>query len=528
MTTLRTLAGLVTFTATLQLACAPPAQDASDASTGTESWSPSAQAVDAADQITAEQLRAPIAYLSSDELGGRGPASEGDLLTQRYLAEAMEGLGLEPGFADGWTQSFGIVGITSQAPDTWTFHGDGGPIEFAFWDEFIAASGVQTERSVVDDAEVVFVGYGIQAPEYEWDDYKGVDLTGKVLLMLNNDPDWDADLFEGTRRLLYGRWTYKYESAARQGAVGAIIIHTTPSAGYPYQVVQTSWTGEQFELPDEGEPRSQIEAWLTEDAAARLVAHAGHDLSELVAAAKTREFEPVPLGVRTSLCAHQPDRERRDRQRRRPTARLRSGELANEVVVFTAHHDHLGTSEPDDEGDAVYNGALDNASGVSQVLAAASAYAALPEPPRRSLLFLFVGAEEQGLLGSAYYALYPSFAPGRISANVNIDGGNIWGRTRDLTYIGHGKSSLGRDRRGGGRPCRVAPSSRTSFPTAARSTARTSSTSPRSASRPSTPTPAPTSSIVSPAGARSRSSSGRRSTTTSPTTSSRTTGTTTA
>jgi Zn-dependent M28 family amino/carboxypeptidase len=308
-------------------------------------------------------------------------------------------------------------------------------------EDFIAASGVQQPQAGLKDAEIVFVGYGIQAPEYQWDDYKGQDLKGKVLLMMNNDPDWDPNLFAGNRRLYYGRWTYKYEIAAKQGAAGAIIIHTTPSAGYPWQVVQTSWGGESFELPTEGEQRVQVRSWVTEDAARKIVALAGKNLDDLVAAAKKKDFQPVALGVRTTL-------QLQNKLRRIETANVigklpgRDPQLADQVVLYSAHHDHLGIGEPDKTGDKIYNGALDNASGCSQLLAIARAFKALPQAPRRSILFVFVAAEEQGLLGSGYYATHPTVAPGKIAADVNYDGGNIWGKTRDITYVGMEKSDL--------------------------------------------------------------------------------------
>ncbi len=252
---------------------------------------------------TADQLGTWIADLSADQMEGRGPGTPGDVDARRYIADAMAGMGLEPAAADGgWEQPFDIVGIDAAVPETWTFVADGGDsVEFAFRDEFIAHSGVQSEQAALENAEVVFVGYGIQAPEYDWDDFGDADLAGKVLVMLNNDPDWDPDLFEGERRLYYGRWTYKYESAAARGAAGAIIIHTTPSAGYPFQVVQTSWTGPQFELPAEGESRTQINAWLTEEASRRLFALAGVDYDETLESARSADFTPVPLGLTTSL-----------------------------------------------------------------------------------------------------------------------------------------------------------------------------------------------------------------------------------
>ena len=396
----------------------------------------------AAEAINEEALREHIAALSSDEFEGRSPASPGDQKARRYLQNAMAAMGLEPGAQDGeWQQVVPIVSIASEVPESWSFEGENGSLDLASWDDFIAGSGVQSERSVIDDAEVVFVGFGIEAPEYEWDDFKGVDLQGKVLLMMNNDPDWDPDLFEGHRRLYYGRWTYKYEVAARQGAVAAIIIHTTPSAGYPWQVVQASWAGANFELPAGDEPRSQVSAWITEDAARNLVALSGHELDALRESAKQRDFQPVPLGITTSLLLNN----RIESVETGNVAGLLEGSdpiLKNEVVVYSAHHDHFGVGEPNEEGDDIYNGAMDNASGCAKVLTIADAFTRLPEPPRRSVLFLFVAAEEQGLLGSAYYAKNPTFPPGRIAANVNIDGANIFGRTSDVAYIGLGKSTL--------------------------------------------------------------------------------------
>jgi len=393
-------------------------------------------------RITPERLSRTIQTLSSDDYEGRGPATTGDRRTQHYLADQLAQLGLEPGGPAGsWLQEFEIVGISSDVPKQWVFERAGKGLTLHYWDEFIAASGVQRAVSQLDRAEIVFVGYGIQAPEYDWNDFKDQDLHGKVLLIVNNDPDWDPDLFAGKTRLYYGRWDYKYATAARQGAVGAIIIHTVPSAGYPWQVVQTSWSGEQFELPSAGEARLEVEAWVTEAAAAELVGLAGKDLATLVESAKRRDFQPVPLGITTSL--HFANR-LTQAHTANVIGRLNGSDpaLRDEAVIYTAHHDHLGVGRPDATGDTIYNGALDNAAGVAQVLAIADAFEALEAAPRRSILFLFVAAEEQGLLGSEYYAAHPTFAPGRIAADLNYDGGNIWGPTRDITFIGLGKSSL--------------------------------------------------------------------------------------
>ncbi len=402
----------------------------------------SSDAKAAAGQITADYLRDQITTFSSDAFEGRGPATPGDVKARDYIVEQLQQIGFAPGGPDGgWQQTFDVVGVTSHMPQQWTFGKDGKQVSFDWWDQYIAGSGVQSEQGAIENAEVVFVGYGIQAPEYGWDDFKGQDLKGKVLLMLNSDPEWDPDLFAGDTRLYYGRWVYKYESAARQGAAGAIIIHTTPSAGYPFQVVQTSWTGEQVELPHEGGPSIQVKGWLTQDASRELVSFAGRDLDQLVEAARSKDFTPVPLGVTTSM-------KFTNTLKRSSTANvygLLQGEdpaLSDEYVIYTAHHDHLGIGAPDDEGDRIYNGALDNASGVAQLLAIGKAFKDLPTPPRRSVLLLFVAAEEQGLLGSQYYAEHPTVAPGKIAANINFDGGNIWGRAKDIVYIGKGKSTL--------------------------------------------------------------------------------------
>ncbi|HEY7508913.1 MAG TPA: M28 family peptidase [Vicinamibacteria bacterium] len=397
----------------------------------------------AAAEITPALLRGHVRFLSDDLLEGRGPATRGDRLAQLYIATQMEALGLQPGAPDGtWYQPFDLVGVTSHNPKTLTARKGGQSVDLEFHRDFIATSGLHEPLARLSDAEVVFVGYGIVAPEYGWDDYKGMDLKGKVLLMMNNDPEDDPKLFEGKTRLYYGRWDYKYDQAAKQGAAGAIIIHTIPSAGYGWQVVQTSWTGEQFALPHEGGPQLQVKAWVTEDAARKLATLGGQDLDKLRAAAQRKDFRPVPLGATVSL-------EVKADVSRKQTANVigrlpgSDPELSRQAVLYTAHHDHLGIRTDAKPGeDAIYNGALDNASGVASFLAIAKAMASLPQPPRRSVIFAAVAAEEQGLLGAKYLAAHPPIAPGRIAANVNMDGMNILGRTRDLTMIGLGKSDL--------------------------------------------------------------------------------------
>jgi len=391
--------------------------------------------------IGAAGLHADTGFLADDLLAGRKPGSRGDLLTRLYLESRFRALGLAPGAPDGdYQQPFEMSAVATRMPARWTFTTPEGPVHVDREIEYMAFPDVSRERAVIDDAEVVFVGYGIQAPEYDWDDFAGQDVSGKVLLMLNDDPDWSEDLFAGERRLYYGRWSYKYESAARQGAAGAIIIHTTPSAGYGWDVVRNSWLGEQFELADLDRPRTEINGWLTEPAAAALVGAAGFDLGRLIERARSREFEPVPLGVSTSLVLE-------TRVRRVATANVvgllpgTDPELRNEAVVYTAHHDHLGTREAD--GDRVFNGARDNAVAVAQLLAVAERFARGGRAPR-SVLFLAVGAEEQGLLGSRYYVRHPSVEPASTVAAINFELANIWGPTLDLPLIGYGKSALDR------------------------------------------------------------------------------------
>ena len=429
----------VTAAAGALVACGSGEQPAGDAAAPAARIS--AQAVTAAEAITDDGIRSVVAEISSDAYGGRLPGSEGDTKTRTFLATELGAIGFEPAAADGsYEQTVELVGVTTTMPATWAFDRGGASVELARSTDFIASSGLQAPTASIDNAEVVFAGYGIVAPEYDWNDFKDVDVRGKVIIVLNNDPDWDPALFDGVTRLYYGRWGYKYESAARQGAAGVIIIHTTPSAGYPWQVVQTSWSGPQYELPAGDEPRSAVEAWVTEDAARRLLGPE-HDLDALVTQAKSRDFKPVSLGITTSLALT-------NELTRTPTANvlgvLRGSDpaLADQYVIYTAHHDHLGTLEPNAEGDTIANGAMDNASGTAMVLAIGRAFAALPERPRRSIMLLFVAAEEQGLIGSLYYAQHPTVPAGRIAANINYDSGNIWGETRDITYIGFGRSSL--------------------------------------------------------------------------------------
>ena len=330
----------------------------------------------AAKEITPELLRAHIRFLASDLLEGRGPATRGDQLAEAYIQSQMEGLGLKPGApGGGWIQKVPLVGIKRTSSDPAVFKSGSGTLSGALGENFVAVSGVQKPESKIDAAEIVFVGYGIVAPEYKWDDYKDADLKGKVLLVMNNDPEGspaEPNLFAGKTRLWYGRWDYKYLMAAKKGAAGAIVIHTTPSAGYGWQVVQTSWAGEQFELPDDGAPRVAAKMWATDELVKKIVELGGKNLDALRASAESRSFKPVPLGVTMSVALTS------------EIGQKESGNVigvlpgsdpkrAGEAVIYTAHHDHLGIRVGAKPGsDAIYNGALDNASGVAAILSVAS------------------------------------------------------------------------------------------------------------------------------------------------------------
>jgi Zn-dependent M28 family amino/carboxypeptidase len=391
--------------------------------------------------IRAADISARTRFLSHDLLEGRGPGSRGGDLAVQYIASELESFGLVPGATDGsFLQRVPLVGITASAPPKVTFKAAATSVTLATGTDLVLMSGVQKPSVKLPNAELVFVGYGIIAPEYQWDDYKDVDVTGKIVVVMNNDPENDPKLFAGKTRLWYGRYDYKYLQAAKKGAAGTIIIHTEPSAGYPWSVVQTSNAREKFELPDEGnEPRSLARMWATEPSVRKLFAAGGADYDALIRSAEARDFRPKQLGVRTEITWT-------NKLRNVESANVlgllrgRDEKLRDEAVVFTAHHDHLGIGEPK-KGDAIYNGAVDNASGVATLLAMARAYAS-GTPPRRSLLFLAVAAEEQGLLGSEYYARHPTFAAGRIAANINMDSVNVLGRTSDLGFIGYGRSSL--------------------------------------------------------------------------------------
>ncbi|MGB5291882.1 MAG: M28 family peptidase [Lysobacterales bacterium] len=393
--------------------------------------------------IRAASMLADVTIVAGDQFEGRGAGTEGDRKARAFLANRLAEMGYEPFFdGESFEQPVEIIGLTVQNPEDIRFNTeDGNSIAFSFGDEYMIMAGAQQPEIAVADAEVVFVGYGIQAPEENWDDFKDVDLSGKILLMLNDDPDWDANLFGGERKLSYGRWTYKFTSAAAQGAAGAIIIHTTESAGYPWSVVRASNIGEQFELRAADEPRTMFNGWLSWEGSQALARLGGQDLETLIESARSRDFKPVPLGVSTSVDLAVEVTTKTTAN----VAGILPGSdpvLAKELVVLSAHHDHFGIGEPDETGDTIRNGALDNGVAIAEALAVAGAFSALPASPRRSIVVLFPAVEEQGSLGSKYFVNSQVVHPGLIAANINLELGNVWGRTRDIIVYGLGKSEL--------------------------------------------------------------------------------------
>jgi Zn-dependent M28 family amino/carboxypeptidase len=402
-------------------------------------------------EINETGLRAHIKFLSDDLLEGRGTGARGGDIAAKYIAAQMERLGLRgAGPSGSFFQPVSLVGVKADPGTKLTTAGRGGKESFKFADEFVAFTGAQTEDIDVD-ADLIFVGYGIDAPGYRWNDYKGdaSDYRGKILVMLVNDPpatDGEPNLFGGKTLTYYGRWTYKYEEAARRGAAGVILLHTDQSAGYPWSVVRTSngsWRFDIARTQNDATPFLQFRSWMTDEAAHRLMKLAGQDLDALRTQAATRNFQPVKLGLKGKINL-------KSEVKRVAAPNVvgilegRDPKLSDEYVVYSAHWDHLGVGAPDNRGDTIYNGAVDNASGVASVLAIAEALSRLPpaQRPRRSSLFLFPTAEEQGLLGAEWYAKHPLVPVAKTAADVNLDSMNVLGMTHDFIPLGAERSTL--------------------------------------------------------------------------------------
>lgn len=406
----------------------------------------------ALNSINSESLLNEIKTLSSDAFEGRAPGTPGEEKTIDYLQQQFQQIGLKPGNPNGtYLQNVPLAGVTSKSDAQFTVKGKRLPAENK--KDYVALSRRYTPRVDVRNSDVVFVGYGVVAPEYNWDDYKNVDVRRKTILMLVNDPQvpdpkdpskLDNSLFKGNAMTYYGRWTYKYEIASQKGAAAAIIIHETATAGYPFEVVVGSWGGrEAFDIqtPDNNMSRVPVEGWITYNKAAELCKMAGLDLQALKRSALDRNFKPVTLpGAHASF---EIENTLRKIESHNVAGKLEGSDPAHrdEYVIYTAHWDHLGR-DPSLPGDQIYNGAADNASGTAGLLELARAYTKLSPAPKRSILFLSVTAEEKGLLGAAYYAQNPLYPLNKTVADINMDGLNQWGKTSDLTIVGLGNSTL--------------------------------------------------------------------------------------
>jgi Zn-dependent M28 family amino/carboxypeptidase len=394
--------------------------------------------------VDPERIRAHIEFLASDLLEGRGTGARGSAIAEAYVAAAFGAAGLEPGAPGGsWFQKVPLVTAVTKPDSALSITAGGAELALARNEDYVLESASES-FAVEAGGELVFCGYGIQAPEHSWDDFQGLAPKGKVLLVLVNDPPSDDPAWFGGKALTYyGRWTYKYELGEKLAAAGVLIVHDTEGAGYGWDVVRNSWGSERSALPRRPGPPHALpfQGWLTEPAAKRLLEKCGQDLGALRAAAAKREFRPVALGATVRARVSQ---EVRRGDGRNVIARLRGSDpkLRDEAVLFTAHHDHLGIGIAED-GDGIYNGAVDNASGVATLLELARAAAAAGTPPARSFLFATVCAEEQGLLGSLYMAQSPPIPAAKLLANVNMDGTAVLGETEDFTFLGAERSKLG-------------------------------------------------------------------------------------
>ncbi|MFS2005302.1 M20/M25/M40 family metallo-hydrolase [Duganella sp. CT11-25] len=403
--------------------------------------------------VSEKDLLAHIKTLASDEFEGRAPGSPGEVKTVAYLQQEFKKLGLKPGNPNGsWIQPVPMRGLTPTPSFSYTIAGKS--VALSFPDDYVAHSTSQPASVNVANSEIVFVGYGVQAPEYGWDDYKGVDVRGKTILMLINDPavpnpnnpaELDPSMFKGKAMTYYGRWTYKYEIAAKLGAAAAMIIHETKPAAYPWEVVRSGGNGEFFSLLRQGDDPDApaIPGWIQLDQAKAMMAAAGYDFDTLKKQAITKDFRPVSL---KGTADFKIDNAARVVNSNNVVARIEGSDpkLKNEYVIYSAHWDHLGIDErlPGERSKQIYHGALDNASGVAALLELAKAYKALPQAPKRSILFVATTAEERGLLGAKYYASNPLYPLKNTVANINIDGINAFGRTAQIENVTSGHSSI--------------------------------------------------------------------------------------
>ncbi|MEO6154647.1 MAG: M28 family metallopeptidase [Thermomonas sp.] len=389
-----------------------------------------------------------VKTLSSDAFGGRGPGTPGEDATIDYIKTQFARIGLQPGNGSDWFQTVPMVETTADESTSLKLDVAGKPQELKFGTDMVIGTRTGQADLNVSDSPLVFIGYGVDAPEQDWNDYTGLDVKGKTVVMLVNDPGFhahDAKLFDGKRMTYYGRWTYKFDEAARKGAAAALIIHDTEGASYGWDVVRNSWSGPQYDLPakDDPAPRLPAQGWITGEAASTLFAGAGLDLAKLRTAANKRGFKPVPINAKLSFELKSSIIEKTSRN---VMGLLPGSETPDEALIYMAHWDHLGTHAGEASagggGDNIYNGAVDNATGVAGILEIAEAFRKAPSPPKRSILFLAVTLEESGLLGSKYYVAHPVVPLDKTVAVFNIDALSPIGKARTITVVGQGSSEL--------------------------------------------------------------------------------------
>lgn len=393
--------------------------------------------------LNTDELANDVEILSSDDFEGRFPSSPGEEKTIQFLKEKFEKVGLKPGNGESFFQEVPLVEITASPQTKLVIKGGKKPLEFAYRDDFVGVTLRVQEKVAVENSDMIFVGYGIVAPEYQWNDYEGIDARGKTVVMLVNDPGFatqDPELFNGRAMTYYGRWTYKYEEAARQGAACAVIIHETEPAAYGWDVVRKGWTGPNFShvSEDGNAAKCAVESWITLETTRTIFEAAGKNYDDLKKSAEKPGFKAIPLDLKASLTL---ENSIRNSMSRNVIGLLPGSERADEYIIYTAHWDHFG-KDPDLEGDQIFNGALDNATGTAALIELAEAFQRLGSPPQRSILFLAVTAEEQGLLGSDYYATHPIYPLTKTVAVINMDSLNIYGRMKDIRIVGYGQSEL--------------------------------------------------------------------------------------
>ena len=405
---------------------------------------PSTDSEDGLTAFSADSLRLHVSQLADDSLMGRKPFTEGETKTIAYLQRQFKQAGLEPGNGNSYIQEVPMVNIQTNADPLMTVLSPKGSLTLKGFDDYVIWTDKIADQVGFKNDEVVFAGYGVVAPEHNWNDYAGLDVKGKVVLVMVNDPGFaagDSTLFKGKTMTYYGRWTYKFEEAARQGAKGCLIVHTTEGASYPFSVVQNNWNASKLRLDDRNKPKpyTDINGWLSLPAAKRLVAAAGMDSTSFFAQADKRGFKPVALDLKLSTGMKVQTTFNKSMN---VIGKITGSKRPEEVIIYSSHWDHLGIGKADETADSIYNGAFDNASGTAGLLELARAFKSLKVQPERTIILLAVTAEEQGLWGSAYYAQNPIYPTAKTVANINIDGINPFESTRDIITIGKGQSEL--------------------------------------------------------------------------------------